>query len=390
MSSRRSIVALAGIRVRYGDTEVLDVPALDAREGEVLAVIGPNGSGKSTLLRVLGLLQSPTAGEVRFRDRPVDAARALVERRAMATVLQRPLLADATVSDNVALGLRFRGVPRRDRDVRVIQWLERLGIADLATRSSRTLSGGEAQRVALARALVLEPTVLLLDEPFAALDEPTRATLLGDLGSILHGDRVTTVFVTHDRGEAQTLGDRVAVMLGGRLTQVDEAWRVFSAPVSEDVARFVGVETIVPGRVVAREEGVSIVDVAGRKLEIATPARPGDDVRVCIRPEDVTLAHPTEQASLSSARNHLHGVIEGLTPTSGSVRVVVDCGFPLVAAVTPRSVTDLGLAVGAPIIVIFKASAAHLLSGGASMPTRRPHGGHATASVLDTPSRRAL
>ncbi|PYM13735.1 MAG: hypothetical protein DMD81_20215 [Candidatus Rokuibacteriota bacterium] len=284
----RPIVALSGVRVRYGDVETLDVPRLEVHEGEVLAVIGPNGSGKSTLLRVLGLLQAPTEGEVRFRDRRLHASRALAERREVAMVFQQPLLTDASVRKNVELGLGFRGVPRRDRDVRTGRWLRRLGIAHLGDRSTRTLSGGEAQRVALARALVLEPAVLLLDEPFAALDEPTRAALIGDLGAILRGDRVTTVLVTHDRGEAQALGDRVAVMLGGRLMQVDEGWRVFSAPVSEEVARFVGVETIVPGLVVARDDGVTIVDVAGRKLEVAAPARIGDVVRVCIRPGDVT------------------------------------------------------------------------------------------------------
>ena len=387
MTGPRPIVALSGVRVRYGDVETLDVPRLEVHEGEVLAIIGPNGSGKSTLLRVLGLLQAPAEGEVRFRDRRLHASRALAERREVAMVFQQPLLTDASVRKNVELGLGFRGVPRRDRDVRTGRWLRRLGIAHLGDRSTRTLSGGEAQRVALARALVLEPAVLLLDEPFAALDEPTRAALIGDLGAILRGDRVTTVLVTHDRGEAQALGDRVAVMLGGRLMQVDEGWRVFSAPVSEEVARFVGVETIVPGLVVARDDGVTIVDVAGRKLEVAAPARIGDVVRVCIRPEDVTLAHPTEQAALSSARNHLGGVIEAVTPASVSVRVVVDCGFRLIARVTPRSVEDLGLAVGSPIIAIFKASAAHVLPATAAT---KPSARGRAASSLDTPTRPAL
>ena len=169
--------------------------------------------------------------------------------------------------------------------------------------------------------------------------------------------------------------------------QVDEGWRVFSAPVSEEVARFVGVETIVPGLVVARDDGVTIVDVAGRKLEVAAPARIGDVVRVCIRPEDVTLAHPTEQAALSSARNHLGGVIEAVTPASASVRVVVDCGFRLIARVTPRSVGDLGLAVGSPIIAIFKASAAHVLP---AMAATEPSARARAASSLDTPTRPAL
>ena len=354
-------LGLAGVRVRYGEVDALAVDALDVRDGEVLAVIGPNGSGKSTLLRVLALLERPIAGEVRFRGQVVDARRALAERRQMAVCFQQPWLADMTVAENVGLGLRFRGIPAHEAEPRVRRWLDRLGAAALADRRARTLSGGEAQRVALARALVLEPAVLLLDEPFAALDEPTRAVLVVDLGAILRADRVTTVFVTHDRGEAQALADRVAVMLGGRLRQADDTARVFGAPASEDIARFVGVETIVTGVVVGGGADVTRIDVAGVTVEVAAAAPAGARVRVCIRPDDIVLEAPSDAPPASSARNHLAGTITALTATPAHVRVVVDVGFPLVAAVTRRSVDELRLAPGARIVAIFKASAAHLL-----------------------------
>ena len=355
------MLALSNVRVRYGGVEVLDVPAVEALEGEVLAVIGPNGSGKSTLLRIAALLETPAEGEVRFRNRRVEARNALAARRRMAMTFQEPLLADTTVAENVALGLAFRGASSVEIAARVRRWLQRFGIAHLTARRARTLSGGEAQRVALARALVLEPELLLLDEPFAGLDEPSREALIPDLGEILRADRVTTILVTHDRGEAQALADRVAVLMGGRIRQIDETARVFYAPASEEVARFVGVETIVTADVVAREAGVTVVEVAGRTLEASAPARPGERVRLGLRPEDVTLAHPPERGALSSARNHLTGTIVRLTPTASGVSVVVDCGFPLVAIVTPRSVTDLGLAEGTPISAVFKASALHLI-----------------------------
>src|SRR6059036_1749311 len=161
-----SVLTLANVRVSYGGADVLDVPSLEIAAGEVLAVIGPNGSGKSTLLRIAGLLERPTQGVVRFRGRPVDARSSLAERRRMATVFQRPLLADMTVAQNVALGLRFRGAGDDANGARVERWLERLNIAPLGDQRARKLSGGQAQRVALARALVLEPELLLLDEPF--------------------------------------------------------------------------------------------------------------------------------------------------------------------------------------------------------------------------------
>jgi len=355
-----TVVELAGVQVMYGGATVLDVPALGVNEGEILVVVGPNGSGKSTLLRVAGLLERPTRGLVRFRGRPTDAGHSLAERRRMATVFQRPLLADMTVAENVALGLRFRGVADA-HGARVERWLERLAIAPLRGQRARTLSGGQAQRVALARALVLEPEVLLLDEPFAGLDAPSRAELLPDVAAILRDDRVTTMLVTHDRGEAQALGDRVAVLMAGRIAQLDETARVFHAPASEEVARFIGVETLVVGRVLARDGGVTVVDVAGRKLEIAAPARIGEDVRLGLRPEDVTLLLATEVAPLSSARNYLPGTIVSVTPSTPAIRIVVDVGFPLVATVTARSLTDLGLAEGVRIIAAFKASAVQLI-----------------------------
>jgi molybdopterin-binding protein len=352
-------LSLRGVRLGYPPGFTLEVDALDVRAAEVLAVIGPNGSGKSTLLRVLGLLERPEAGEVCVAGRVVDARDGLAERRRMATVFQESLLADTTVAANIALGLGFRGVRGSAAEGRVRRWLERFGLTALAGRPARTLSGGEAQRVALARALVPEPEVLLLDEPFASLDAPSRTALIADLGAVLRQDRVATVLVTHDRGEARALADRVAVLIGGRLRQLDATAAVFQAPASEEVARFVGVETLVSGRVVGREGGVTRIEVGGRTLEVAAAAEPGARVRVAIRPEDVTLARETGPAS--SARNVLRGAISRITVTDTGVRVVVDCGFPLVATVTPRSAGELGLVEGLPVAAVFKASAAHLL-----------------------------
>jgi molybdopterin-binding protein len=358
------VLTVAGLHQQYSHRWSLDIPALEIRGGEVLAVIGPNGSGKSSLLRILGLLEPPFVGEVRVHGRAVDAAHAVSERRRMAAVFQEPWLADMTVADNVGLGLGFRGVPRASAVARVDRWLGRFGIAGLRDRPARWLSGGEAQRVALARALVVEPEVLLLDEPFSNLDSPTRAALVPELAAILRADRVTAVLVTHDRNEALALADRVAVLMDGRVQQMDETARVFYAPASEQVARFVGVETIVTGAVLACEGGVSVVEVGGRRLEIAAAAPAGERVRIGIRPEDVTLTPAGEPPGPSSARNVLPGVIVSVTPSAHGTHVVVDCGFPLVAVVTPRSVSELGLLAGGRVIAVFKATAVHVIGAG--------------------------
>lgn len=357
------VVELSGVRVAYGGTMILQVPQLEVHAGEILAVIGPNGSGKSTLLRVIGLLENPTAGEVRFRGEVVRKDRLLAARREMATVFQDPLLVDDTVFENVALGLRFRHVAPSEILPRVQAWLERFGIAGLAQRQARTLSGGEAQRSALARALVLRPDLLLLDEPFSALDQPTREALIEDLAEILREDQITTVLVTHDRSEALALGDRVAVMMRGAILQVDEASRLFRAPVSEEIARFVGVETIVDCRVLSTQAGLAVLDAGGQKIEVAAEVAPGDRIRLCLRPEDVTLMPPDAHLP-SSARNHVAGVVTRLIPAGPYIRAVVDCGFSLVALVTHRSVEELGLHEGAAVMAVFKATAPHVIRHG--------------------------
>ena len=172
------------------------------------------------------------------------------------------------------------------------------------------------------------------------------------------------MLVTHDRGEARALADRIAVLIDGRLQQLDTAARVFQSPVTESVARFVGVETIVSGRVVARSGGVTRVDVGGQMLEAATAAEPGACVRIAIRPEDVILALPRDLDRTTSARNVLSGTVAHVSLTESGARIVVDCGFLLVATVTPRSVDELGLVEGMRIAAIFKANALHLFPSG--------------------------
>jgi molybdopterin-binding protein len=373
------VVELAQVRVVRGARAVLDVPELSVSRGEILVVIGPNGAGKSTLLRVLGLLEAPAGGAIRFQGERVSPGDGLAVRRRMASAFQEPLLADTTVRDNVAMGLRFRGVPAEETAPRVARWLARLGIAALADRQARTLSGGEAQRAALARALVLDPELLLLDEPFSALDQPTREAFIEDLGAILRADRITTVLVTHDRGEALALGDRVAVMMDGRLLQVGSPSQVFRGPVSEVVARFVGVETILDCRVAEYDGEVAVLEVGGQRIEVAQPATPGEPVRVCLRPEDVTLLASEPGRPESSARNQLSGRVLRLVPSGPHLRVNIDCGFVLAALVTHRSAEALRLAEGTLVTAQFKATAPHLLRPG--------RGAVSAAASLDTATR---
>jgi len=353
-------LALRDVVVRRAGRVVLDVPHLDVAAGETLAVIGPNGAGKSTLLLQLALLERPAEGRVLYDGAPARGHE-LALRRRMAVVFQDPLLLDRPVLANVETGLRLRGVPRGERRPRAMRWLARFGIAELAGRHARALSGGEAQRASLARAFALEPEVLLLDEPFSALDTPTRAALIADLAAVLGETPLTTVLVTHDHDEAARLGDRVAVIIDGRIRQEGTPSAIFGAPADEGVAAFVGVETIFEADVVARSDGIVTLRAGSHDIQ-AVDAGELTRALVCLRPEDISLGPPSEGAG--SARNRIPGRVMRITPSGAAARVELDCGFPLVAQITRRSLEDLGLDAGSDVVASFKATAVHLIPRG--------------------------
>lgn len=224
--------------IQRNGRDTLRVDSLDIQRGETLTVVGPNGAGKSTLLLALAYLLRPSQGDIVYDGRSLRDWDELEYRRRISFVFQVPLLMDMTVEQNVALGLKFRGIAKREIQARVGAWIQKLGIESLSHRRADQLSGGEAQRVSLARAFVLEPELLLLDEPFAALDPPTHAQLLADLSSILRQDHRTAVFVTHNLKEAAQLSHHIAVVVDGMLRQVGTARQIKSKPADETVAAF--------------------------------------------------------------------------------------------------------------------------------------------------------
>jgi len=232
---------LTNLRHTYGTRTVLDLPTLAVREGEILALVGPSGAGKSTLLRLLNFLETPTSGIIHFAGQTINGAAPLALRRQVTTVFQRPVLRRASVRANVDYGLRLRG---RHDDGRVDAMLEEVGLAALAKQSAQTLSGGEMQRVALARALVIEPRVLLLDEPTANLD-PYNVGLIEEIirgQNVRHG--TTSVIVTHNVFQAKRLAHRVGLMLNGSLIELADTATFFSAPSDPRTAAFVRGEMV--------------------------------------------------------------------------------------------------------------------------------------------------
>jgi len=238
------IYQLQGVTKVYNGRRVLDVERLDIRRGEIFALVGPSGAGKSTLLRLLNFLEHPTGGTIRFLDVEFSATRPvpLELKRRVTTVFQRPILLNRSVWANANFGLQLRG--QRDAARRIEQALEQVGLGRLARQPARTLSGGEAQRVALARAMVLEPDVLLLDEPTANLD-PYNVGLIEDIARTLNRDRgISIVLVTHNVFQAKRLAERVALLLEGRIVEIADVGPFFQSPADPRTAAFVRGEMV--------------------------------------------------------------------------------------------------------------------------------------------------
>ncbi|PIX26333.1 MAG: ABC transporter ATP-binding protein [Deltaproteobacteria bacterium CG_4_8_14_3_um_filter_45_9] len=351
------VLEIKNLEVKRGGVTILNVSSLLIHEGEILALIGPNGAGKTTLLQTLSYLLKPFQGEIFFKGEKVETNHSVLEyRRKLAMVFQEPLLFDTTVFSNVASGLKIRGMRRNEIRDRVIEQLNRFGIGHLNDRSAKTLSGGESQRTSLARAFALRPEILLLDEPFASLDPLTRDALIEDLEHILRQTQTTAILATHDRMEALRLSDRIAVMNAGKILQIGSPSEVMNQPVDEFVASFVGVETILSGRVIKRNGGTFVASVEGREIEAVGDAHLEDAVILCIRPENVTLStQPFKEGS--SARNVVPGRIVKITPLGFYQKVQLDCGFLLVAYITNHSLEELSLIEGKEVRASFKATA---------------------------------
>jgi len=355
-----SIIAVKKLFMSYRGREVLKDISINVDRGEVFTLIGPTGAGKTTLLRLLDLLDMPTSGRVYFDGLDVTDSRRfrLQTRRRMAHVLQKPAMFNASVYDNIVCGLKWRGMEKGDIGQKVDSILEVVGLSAYKDRNARALSGGEAQRVAIARAMIVEPEVLLLDEPTANLDPLSTARIEELLLRIIRRHNTTMVISTHDMAQGQRLADRIAVLVDGEILQVGDARQVFRLPGSREVAEFVGIANIIFGIITSRDEDLVTIDAGGRSIQAISEYEVGEKVYACIRPEEVTMS--LSKAS-SSARNYFKGEVVGMVTMGSFSHVNMDCGLPLAALVTRRSAEKLGLENGRKVYASFKATAIHVL-----------------------------
>ena len=354
------IIEARDIRKVYGNLEVLHDVDLSVEEGEILGLIGPSGSGKSTLLRILDLIEPPSGGELSVfgTDTVAERSRWLDLRRRMGMLFQRPIVFNASVYDNVAMGLRYRGASGGDIDRRVQEALEAVGLSRYIRSRAADLSGGEQQRVALSRVLVTDPEILFLDEPTANLDPTSTATIERIVADLNREAKTTVLISTHDLAQGQRLAHRIGVMIEGTVAQTGSPHAIFHEPRSQKIARFVGVQNIIPGRVVSRTEGLTTVEAGGRQILSATPP-PADEVEIVIRGEDVSL-HRREPMH-EEAENLFPAMVTRIEPAAPFVNVTISCGCDLVALVTARRGDALGLREGMGVWISLQAKAVHLI-----------------------------
>ncbi|MGH8775268.1 MAG: ABC transporter ATP-binding protein [Jiangellaceae bacterium] len=339
----------ARVVVVLGDFE-LDI-AVSADRGEVVALLGPNGAGKSTVLATLAGLLRPDTGQIALDGEVlVDTSRGVYvrpqERRVGMVVQDYLLFPYMSALENVAFGLRARGVPREVARAEASEWLERMGLGAQARHRPAQLSGGQAQRVALARALVVNPRLLLLDEPLAALDASTRPAVRADLRRHLAAYEGSTVVVTHDPLEAMVLGDRVVVLEHGHIVQEGAPADLARHPRTDYVARLVGLNLLS-----GRADGRLVTVAADSAVALAHDA--SGPVHVAFPPSAVTLSlHRPD----GSARNTWPGRVADVEQHGDLVRITVDGPVPLLADVTPLAVAELSIAPGVEVWSAVKAA----------------------------------
>ncbi|GAA0178329.1 ferric ABC transporter ATP-binding protein [Clostridium sediminicola] len=283
-------IILKNITKKYKDSVAVDNVSLDLKQGELIALLGPSGCGKTTLLRIIAGLISNDDGEIYFNGE--DISNWSAQKRNTAMVFQNyALFPHLNVEQNIGYGLKVRKLPKTKITDKVRLALKRVELDGFEKRSINQLSGGQKQRVALARALVVEPNVLLFDEPLSNLDEKLRVTMREEIKKIQKEIGITSVYVTHDQGEALAIADRIIVMNKGRIQQIAKPDDLYYSPANSFVANFVGKANLFSCNLQNRNNSKAMIDLLGRKLEIEIPKEfKKDKVTVLLRPEEFIIS----------------------------------------------------------------------------------------------------
>jgi len=346
------MIQIQHISKDLGEFFLKDV-SLTIDDGDYFMMLGPTGAGKTILLETMAGIYRPDTGKIFLKNREITGLPPR-ERHIGMVYQDYMLFPHLTVEENIIFGLKSKKASKDKAKHKAGELSELLGISHLRHRYPGTLSGGEQQRVAIARALIVEPEVLLLDEPLSALDSETKAKLRDELRRIHSMTHITIVHVTHSFDEAFLLGNQMAIMNKGNIVQVGEPVEVFSRPNSKFVAEFLGIRNLYKGESEVKN-GLSIIRINDTQIASIVP-KPGS-VYASIRCENILVSlQPIE----SSARNSFQGTIKEIRDEGTLVRITVDVGIPVMAAITRRSFNDMGLRAKMSVYLTFKAADVHV------------------------------
>ncbi len=351
----KPVITLQSVSKTYGDIIALDKVKLEILEGEVLSLLGPNGSGKTTLMRILAGIEKSTSGQMYFKDAVVNESNLDRLRSEVTMVFQKTALFSTSVYENIAYGLKLRELSKKDTAHRVREVIKKVRLEGYEKRQAKKLSGGEQQRVSLARALVLEPEVLLLDEPTANID-PKNASIIEDVLKTIGKRKKTIVIATQNMAQVENLASRAAVLNRGRMERIGRFQEVFKSP-SKFLADFARLENIFQGISRITQEGTSIINV-GEELDVEAAFRESGNTTIYVRPEDIILS---TQPLISSARNTFRGKITEITDLGPVVKLKVKAGKDFTVQVTKRSFNEMQLNLDSSVFLAFKASSVQVI-----------------------------
>ncbi len=328
---------------------------LEVKDGEYFVILGPTGAGKTLLLELIAGFYRPDEGRIWIDGEEVTGKNP--EERSVGFIYQDySLFPHLSVEENIKYGLEVNNYSKEEIVTKTQEIMDLFNINHLKDRYPKTLSGGEQQKTALARGHVLDPKILLLDEPISSLDMPSQEEMRRELKKMHQEMEVTTLHVTHNREEASWLADRMAVMNQGRIVQIGNPDDVFRKPESKFIADFVGVENIFEG--ISRVEGnVAKIDI-GNDIQIESSTDIEDGVKVCLRPEDILIS---KEPVKTSGRNMVKGQIVNISDLENTSRVIVDVGKEFSVVITKRSLSEMALEVGEEVYITFKASSVHVI-----------------------------
>ncbi|WAI01385.1 ABC transporter ATP-binding protein [Methanogenium organophilum] len=359
------MIQVENLTKSFGNNPVLKGVDLSVADGEIFVIIGPSGQGKSTLLRIIDTLEVPTSGDVRIKNESLythgDGNHHKM-RRKIGMVFQNPAIFQGTVFDNVAYGLRYRKISSSEMHERVSQTLREVGLEGYEKRDAHSLSGGEKQRIAFARTMVTRPEIILLDEPTSNVDPITTEKIEEIIRYTRKTYNTTMIMNTHDMLQGQRMGDRIGVMMNGRIVQSGTPKEVFTLPANGDVARFIGYDNVFEGKIQRTDGRTAVIQSGNTNIYGETPLPAGTAVTWCIRTEDMHL-HMKERLNghTDKIRNHLRGRVKDIALVGPKNHVMADCGIPLEVVVGWRFADRVGVKTGDWVWVSFNPEAVHVM-----------------------------